>query len=378
MADTDKLPNTDSLVVKLALEREMLTPEQVETCRDLVRKSKRIGLDTNIIEVFLKQGILTQEQIEELEHISEHADKGDLFGNYRLVKTLGEGGMGKVYEAVHEFTGRTVALKVVNDSSAKEKTNSIRFLQEIRALAKLNHPHITQLYDAGRIRRTFFFAMEIVEGGSLKAYVDARKVLDEKEALRIVRQIATALAYAHANSIVHRDVKPENIMLDRNGFPKLTDFGLVMHFDENHLTLTREGVLIGSYHYTSPEQVEGARDVDGRTDIYSLGATLYYALSGRTLYNGSTPTEILTQHLAGNWVPPRVFNPRVSGHTMRILRKMLARKREKRYQSMDALLRALDAIPLSRRLRPILISISAGLLLLVLGICIEWIFRIIP
>ena len=176
--------------------------------------------------------------------------------------------------------------------------------------------------------------------------------------------------------MVHRDVKPENIILDKQGIPKLTDFGLVMHQDENHLTLTQEGALVGSYHYTSPEQADGSRDVDGRADIYSLGATLYFTLTGRTLYLGNTPADVLTQHLAGNWVSPRKHNPRISRQTVKILRRMLMRNREKRYQSMHELLHAMDETPLSARIKPIAILIAVGAGAFLLGMIAEFAFRL--
>jgi serine/threonine protein kinase len=358
--------------VKLALDRKLISQDQLEECKGLAKKSKKIGLETSVEEILVSKGYLSRQQVHELNEIGQLTEDGTVFGAYRLSDLIGEGGMGKVYRAVHEFMGRNVAIKVINASVTNDATNATRFFQEIRALAKLSHPNIVSIYDAGRINRRYYFAMELLSGPSLKAYVDSKKMLPEKEALDIVRATALGLGHAHAKSVVHRDVKPENIIFDAGGTPKITDFGLVMHHDVDHLSLTMEGCLVGSFYYTSPEQVDGNRDIDGRTDIYSLGATLYYALTGRTVYTGNSPQELLTKHLTGNFVSPRKLNRSVSHGTVRLIRKMMATKRERRFQSMEAVVAAIDARSLFRKAQTIALAAIAGISLLLLGMLLEY------
>jgi eukaryotic-like serine/threonine-protein kinase len=304
-------------------------------------------------------------------------DGGKLFGTYRLGRLIEQGGMGKVYEAVHEIMGRNVAIKVINSKFTEDKNNAARFYQEIRALSKLSHPNIVMIYEAGMVNRRHYYAMEYLTGPSLRDHVDATKGLDEKEALKIIRATAKALAHAHTRNIVHRDVKPENIIFDESGAPKLTDFGLVMHFDADHLTLTQEGMMVGSFYYTSPEQIDGQRDIDARADIYSLGATLYYALTGHTVYDGNSPQEILTKHLKGRYLSPKFHNPRVSQRSVRIIKKMIAVRREKRFQSMDAVVDAIDGNTLAHKIVLYGSIAVVGMLLLALGMVLERFFHIL-
>ena len=354
-------------IVKLALEKKLISLKHVDQCIDLVKKSKNIGLETTHEEVLVKQGILSEEQIQDLRDMCQMAEGGTVFGVYRLGRLIGQGGMGKVYEAVHEVMGRSVAIKVVSTKFTEDKNNTVRFYQEIRALAKLNHPNIVIIYDAGKVNRRHYFAMELLSGLSLKAYVDSKTFLAEKEALKITRATARALGHAHAKSVIHRDVKPENIIFDANNAPKLTDFGLVMHYDTDHKTLTQEGMMVGSFHYASPEQVDGRRDIDGRSDIYSLGATMYYMLAGRTMYTGGSPQELLSKHLKGRYVSPKQYNPSVTGHTLRILRKMLMVNREKRFQSMEQVIDAIERPSLRSKIIMAAYTALAGALLFFVG-----------
>ena len=364
--------NAVSPIVKLALEKKLITEEQCEQCREMIKKSKKIGFETTMEELLVKQGFLLEEQVEELQHISElGTSDGKYFGHYRLGRLIGEGGMGKVYEATHEFMGRTVAVKVINQEFTADKTRAIRFFQEIRALIKLDHPNIVTVFDAGRVQRSYYYAMELLPGPSLKDYVDKRKSLPEKEALSIVRSIAKALGHAHANGVVHRDVKPENIMFDVLGAPKLTDFGIAMHHDEHHMTLTQEGMMVGSLYYTAPEQVDGDRDIDCRADIYSLGATLYYALTGTTVYHGSTAQELLTKHITGAFVSPRRINRLVSNRTVAIVKKMLAKNRNRRYQSMDEVAAAIDRPTLALQMRFVAAAAFAAAFFFLLGVLVQ-------
>lgn len=361
----------ESPLVKLAVERKMLTAKQFAQCRELVKKSRRIGLATTFEEVMVKQGFCTEEHIHELSEILRLGEKGDYFGGYRLKRVIGRGGMGKVYEAVHEFTSRRVALKVLNYSLTKDGTNVPRFFQEVRALAKLNHPNIVALFDAGKAGRRYYFAMELVDGRSLAQCVEDKKRLSEADALAITGKIARALAFAHQNNVVHRDIKPENILLDSQLIPKVTDFGVVMHQDEDHMTLTQEGFMVGSVHFSSPEQVEGRRDVDGRSDIYSLGATLYYMLTGKTVYTGKSAEEILTKHLVGTWISPRLHNPDISIRTVRLVRKMMARSRERRFQTMDEVTIAIQKMAMPKYYLRIIIALGMAVLLFGAGMIVE-------
>ena len=367
----------DTPLVKLAIERKLITADQYEQCRELVKKSRKIGLESTAEEVLVKQGFLREEELQELSELVNLAEKGDFFGGYRLHKLIGKGGMGKVYEAVHEFTGRKVALKVLNTSFTRDGTNVTRFFQEIRALAKLVSPHIVTLFDAGKAGRRYYFAMELVNGPSLDKYVTAKKLLTEREALYITGRVARALSLSHANNVIHRDVKPENILINESGAPKVTDFGVVMHQDADHLTLTQEGFMVGSVHFSSPEQVEGTRDIDGRSDIYSLGATLYYMLTGRTVYSGKSSEEILTKHLLGNWVSPRVYNPGVSPRTVRLVKRMMSRSRERRYQTMDEVAAEVDRISVSHNIAALVAAIAAGALSVLAGALFEHSLHII-
>ena len=361
----------DVLIVKLALEKKLITQQQVDQCKDLAKKSKKIGLEATIEEILVKQGIVSQDQVDDLKDMCQLAEGGTVFGMYRLGTLIGQGGMGKVYEAVHEIMGRSVAIKVINAQITDDKNNATRFIQEIRALSKLNHPNIVTIFDGGKINRRHYFAMELLPGPSLKDYVDSKKILGEKEALRIIRATAKALGHAHAKNVVHRDVKPENIIFDCNGVPKLTDFGLVMHHDVDHMSLTQEGAWVGSYYYISPEQVDGRRDIDGRSDIYALGATLYYALTGRTAYTGNSPQELLAKHLSGRLVSPKRHSPHISRGTVRLVKKMMAVNREKRYQTMEAVVDAIDNPPRLQRILSIAGLTLVGTLLLFLGMLLE-------
>jgi serine/threonine protein kinase len=378
MDDTESKPDAES-IIELALERKLITANQLDQCKEILRKSKKIGFEATLEEVIVNQGFMLAEQFEELRHISQlGTGDGTQFGHYKLGRLIGEGGMGKVYEAVHEFMGRTVAVKVINQEHTAEKTKALRFFQEIRALIKLEHPNIVTVYDAGRVHRNYYYAMELLPGPSLLEFANPKKPLSEKEALAIIRQIAKALGHAHANKVVHRDVKPENIIFDRHGVPKLTDFGIAMHHDQHHLTLTTEGVTVGSLHYTSPEQVNGSRDIDARADIYSLGATLYFALTGRTVYTGDSPQELLTRHLSGVMVSPRKYNSTVSKRTVKLIKKMMAVRREKRFPSMKAVVAVIDRPSFLYKLSLTASVILGAVVLLMLGMLVQKFLALMP
>ncbi len=260
---------------------------------------------------------------------------GASFGEYEILAELGSGGMGRVLRARHVALQREVALKVLGDRFASDESYRQRFLKEARAAARLNHPNIVQIYDFGRVDSTFYIAMEFVRGESVGDRLRRSGSFPEADAVAIVRQAGVALRVAHEAGIVHRDVKPDNLILSVDGVVKLVDLGLAKSIADD-ANLTQTGIVSGTPHYISPEQIAGLRDIDGRADIYSLGATLFHMVTGRTPFEGTSAMMIVARHLHDDPADPREFAPGASAGVCAVIRRMMAKNRDQRYPDMSA------------------------------------------
>lgn len=264
------------------------------------------------------------------------------FRDYEILDRVGAGAMGTVFKARQKKLGRIVALKVLKPSLARDSRYVDRLRREARLVASLNHPHIVTGYDLGEEGGYHFFVMEFVEGKSLRALLAERGIFPEAEVLRVGRQVAAALDHAYRSGVIHRDVKPGNILIDEHGDAKLTDLGLAK--GPTDLTLTRDGATVGTPQYISPEQARNPQDVDVRSDLYSLGATLYHMATGEPPFRGATMAELLTKVLHEVPRAPDAVNGDVSPGLSLVLRKLLAKDLRVRYQTPRELLDDLDRI----------------------------------
>jgi serine/threonine protein kinase len=293
--------------------------------------------------------------------VAAELSPGSIFGDYEILQELREGGMGCVFRARHLTLQRDVALKVLADRYADDESYRLRFLTEARAVARLNHRNIVQIYDFGRVGTIFFLAMELVPGLSVGDRIKRNGRFAEREAIAVVRQACNALGVAHAAGIVHRDVKPDNLILGDDGVVKLVDLGLAKSLsDDQHLTQT--GIVSGTPHYISPEQIAGLKDIDGRADIYSLGATLFHMVTGRTPFEGSSPMVVVAKHLHEEPEDPRTLVPGLGAGICVVIRRMMARDRNQRYPDMRVVDEVLSLLEVGG-LRPALADVSASVTL---------------
>jgi tetratricopeptide (TPR) repeat protein len=268
--------------------------------------------------------------------------------NYAVLSPLGAGGMGQVYLALDETLGRKVAIKVLLAGEIGDEDAHRRFLREARAAATLDHPNICPVHEVGEFEGRTYVVLQHVEGETLRSRL-GRGALPEREALTMAAQVASALAEAHRHGIVHRDVKPENIMVTPRGQVKVLDFGLAKVAvasapgDDTATALSRPGVVMGTVPYMSPEQVRG-EDVDARSDVFSFGAVLFEMLSGRRLFDARTSAEVIAQILTRDPPPLQVGRP--DGPLDRMLQRALAKDASRRYCSMEALLADLRQVGL--------------------------------
>jgi serine/threonine protein kinase len=266
--------------------------------------------------------------------------EGDILGSYRVIRPIGAGGMGTVYQTEHLITRRVEAMKVLSLDIGADPDALERFEHEIQAQARLQHPNIVSLYSAVRDGNTIGLVMEYVNGQSLARVLDAGP-LPVPQSATYARQILAALAHAHANGILHSDVSPANILITTAGEVKLTDFGLSRA--AGNLGATTGGVPAGSPWHMSPEQVRGVAALDERADIYAAGTVLYEMLAGRKLFDAETPFEILRAQLDTVPLPPGVYNRSVPGSLDRVVLKALAKEPSARFATADEFRSAIDA-----------------------------------
>jgi serine/threonine protein kinase len=262
-----------------------------------------------------------------------------LLESYVLLERLGEGGMGTVFKARNWKLGRLAALKLIRKERLANEEAVRRFHREIRAAAQLSHPNIVLAYDAGEDNGAHFFTMEYVEGRDLAWVVGRHGPLPVAAACDYIRQGALGLQHAHEKGMVHRDVKPHNLLLNKQGVVKLLDLGLAQFDaseDEESSTLTQEGVVMGTVDYIAPEQVTDSHSVDIRADLYSLGCTLHFLLTGRVPFPGRKPVEKLYRHRHEHPVPVEQLRPEVPGAVAAVVRKLLAKQPQDRYQTPAA------------------------------------------
>ena len=265
-------------------------------------------------------------------------------GRYKIVDLVGKGAMGVVLKAVDQQTKRTVALKL-SQGDANDSQLMSRFRREVKIASELQHPNALEVFDAGVVSSTCYYAMELVDGGSVADLLESVRTLPFERVDAIAQQLVSVVAAAHAKGVVHRDIKPSNVLLTRDGTAKLVDFGIAkLHESAGGTALTRTGMMTGTALYVAPEQAKDSKNVDGRADLYSIGVMLFEMIAGHPPFRGNTPMEVLIKHASD---PPPALSasrPDVPPALERVVLRCLAKDPAERFQSAAELLEALRGV----------------------------------
>lgn len=266
--------------------------------------------------------------------------EGKTIGNrYEILEKIGVGGMATVYKAKDNILKRNVAIKVLRDEFTTDEEFIKRFNTEAQSAASLTHPNIVSIYDVGHEENLYFIVMELIKGKTLKQIITEEGVLPWKWSINIAMQIASALEMAHKNNIIHRDIKPHNIIITEDGIAKVTDFGIAKAVSNS--TITAFGTTIGSVHYFSPEHAIGGY-TDAKSDIYSLGVVMYEMVTGRVPFDADTPVSIALKHMQEKPVEPIKLNPSIPYAVNKIIMKAMQKEVSLRYSSATELLKDLS------------------------------------
>ena len=335
---------------QLAIEGRLITPEQFDAAMDKVRETHQPLRDLLVAEgtIDLQTADRLTKAVRRILRDERAKSEGGMLmkkqiGGYKLIRRIGEGGMGEVYLAEQLTMHRTVALKILHGKWADDEEFRKRFLLEARAVGKLSHQNLIQVFDVGKYQGYYYFSMEFIDGVTADDLIRHDGQIPVEKAVDICMQVCKALSYLATHQIVHRDIKPANIMLTKDGQVKLGDFGFIQSaFDAE---LMQEGTTIGTPDYISPEQARGERNLDVRSDIYSLGATLFHMLAGKTFFSGSC-SKVMRDHIETE--PPKLDSLRkdLPEELIRIIAKMTAKLPIDRHQSPEDIIKDLDLLRL--------------------------------
>ena len=322
---------------KSALASGLLTVEQFEEAEMALRAD---GADAEngdlLIAKLIEQGRINTFQAEQFKVGQTHFN----LGPYQVIDSLGQGGMGQVFKAEHTLMGRVVAIKVLpKHKSTPEAIAS--FTREMRAQAQLDHQNLVRAFDAGRDRNVYYLATEYVPGTDLRKFVRTRTRLSMQEAATIISQAAEGLAHAHSRGMIHRDVKPGNLLVTPSGHTKVSDLGLAGFAGNEDDDDPRAGKVVGTADYLSPEQIRAPRSVTPAADIYALGCTLYYAVTGKVPFPGGTSKEKALRHLEEPPLNPQRINPELSDEFVEVLSDVMEKDPKQRIQTCAEVVRRL-------------------------------------
>ena len=338
--------NFDTIFGKMAVEQGLCTDEELKKCIARL-KARAAESPTTLGQLMIDLNVVTKTQADRLRlniRDSKGATAIHQIPGYQVQGKLGAGAMAIVYKAKQISLDRTVAVKVLPKRFTENPDYVERFYKEGRAAAKLNHNNIVQAFDVGEAGGYHYFVMEYVEGKTLYDDLAKGKVFKEAEALDIIIQVANALAHAHARNLIHRDVKPKNIMMNISGVIKLADMGLARETTDIRAAQTEAGRAYGTPYYIAPEQIRGEVDIDGRADIYALGVTLYHMVTGRVPFEAPNPSDVMRKHLKEALVPPDHINTSLSAGISEVIEVMMAKNRDDRYANVQELLVDLNAV----------------------------------
>lgn len=282
-------------------------------------------------------------------------------GSYRLLHSLGSGGMSSVFKAVHVETGHEVAVKVLPRALAKNTTLLQRFIREAKSAESLEHPNIVSIYDRGVDQGRHYLVLEYVEGGDLHDQVRQGGPLGIREAVAAIRSVATGLQYAASRGLIHRDIKPANLLMTPSKLVKIIDLGLALQAESEDERVTREGTTVGTVDYMSPEQARDSRATSERSDIYSLGCTFYFLLTGSPPFPGGDIADKLSRHCTEPPPDSRKLRPEIPGPLALLIRRMMAKRPENRFANYAELMDELDVVPTDAEFRPPIQDESAPL-----------------
>jgi eukaryotic-like serine/threonine-protein kinase len=348
-ANLSSATSWDTEVGKAVLDMGLVTQTELGKCRELQKQASDPSA-RSLSDLLVENEFITANQAKRLRQIVNASRSGGSIPGYQILGELGKGAMAKVFKARQLSLDRIVAVKVLPKKMSESVDFVERFHKEGQAAAKLSHNNIVQAIDVGETPDGYhYFVMEYVEGKTLYDFMAAPpngegKSFSEAEALDMCIQIADALAHAHERGLVHRDVKPKNILLTPQGVAKLTDLGLARSIDDAEAADKEKGKAYGTPYYISPEQIRGDVDIDARADIYSLGATMYHLVTGRPPFEGDTPSAVMHQHLRTPLTPADHVNTALSAGVGEIIDVAMAKRREDRYPSTRDMLEDLRAV----------------------------------